>query len=866
MNPAERAHAARELVARAREIHAAERPAWLRSRCAADPELALEVERLMKGAEGAAWDGATTRGTMGSDDGRETAATAENVHKTAFGGLSVDGGKVSGRFGNYEVVGLIGRGGMGMVVRARQIRPQRDVALKLMFDLSGSESFRSRFLREVEFLGRLEHPGIARIYDAGIHGATPYFAMELIEGETLLRYVARRNPSTEARLRLFAEVCDAVHYAHTKSLIHRDLKPGNILVFDPPGGGPPRAKVLDFGVARATDADLQTATMLTEVGQLVGTVPYMSPEQTSGDPAALDTRSDVYSLGVVLYELLTGKLPYAIDDKPLGEMVRVIQQEDATRLSTAGQRFRGDLETIVGKALEKDKERRYQSAAALGDDIRRFLKSEPIAARPASTAYLIRKFTRRNKVLVGGVAATFVALVAGLTATLFALDAAVRARKDAETRADERDRVARFQSEMIRDVDTAKLGGDIVSEIEERASKAGLAEGERATLGRVMASLNRNDLAKKLLSDHVVRAAAGRVGSAFADQPRVASRLWASLGESGFALGDFVEAERWLRRAIDMGSASASLEARELFATQQVLGRLLLLDGRYAEAEEVLSRALAGRKRLLGDRHEDTADTMASLGEAVARQGRLDDGIGLLRPALEAIRAAHGSESPRAVPAALTLAGTYMQAGQFNSAKDVLYSFPRLIERGPKADEPESRNFASYLAGLDLELAGDAAKGSSERERLAAEAERLCRALLALDLASLHSEHIAVLSTRSQIAYAMELQGKGVQAAGEYRAVLSSLRNAGADAAPVLMSTLEGLANLLLTDLSQPGEAVPLLEELVAIGRNPATASATTAEQLADWETALREARKQAGIPEPAPAAPESPASGPARP
>ncbi len=261
-------------------------------------------------------------------------------------------------------------------------------------------------------LAQLEHPGIARIYEAGTsdrgQGGQPFFAMELVRGRQLLDYARGEELPTRARLELVARVCDALHHAHQKSVIHRDLKPANIVVDD--SGAP---KVLDFGVARASDADIQTVTLHTDMGQLVGTVPYMSPEQAAGDPARIDIRSDVYSIGVIAYELLTGRLPYEVQGKMIHEAVRAIREHEPSRMSSIDRSLRGDVETIVAKALAKEPQRRYQSAAELAADIRRFLADEPVVARPSSSFYQLRKFARRNKALVGGIAATLIVSIAG---------------------------------------------------------------------------------------------------------------------------------------------------------------------------------------------------------------------------------------------------------------------------------------------------------------------------------------------------------------------------------------------------------------------------------------------------------------------
>jgi serine/threonine protein kinase len=303
---------------------------------------------------------------------------------------------------------------MGAVYEAEQENPRRTVALKLINQgLVGPEQLR-RFEQESQALGRLQHAGIAQIYEAGTaesgYGPQPYFAMEFIRGETLGEYADKHRLSTGERLEMMARICDAVHHAHQRGLIHRDLKPDNILVDE---AGQP--KVLDFGLARMTNGDTQAA--LSSVGQLLGTLPYMSPEQALADPLEVDTRSDVYALGVILYELLSSRLPYTLSKK-MHEALQAIREQDPARLSSIKREYRGDIETIVAKALEKDKTRRYASAAELAADIRRHLRDEPILARPPSAVYQLEKFARRHKALVGGTAVFMVLVVSVVTATL----------------------------------------------------------------------------------------------------------------------------------------------------------------------------------------------------------------------------------------------------------------------------------------------------------------------------------------------------------------------------------------------------------------------------------------------------------------
>ncbi len=323
------------------------------------------------------------------------------------------------RIGPFRILGRLGHGGMGVVYEAERERPRQTVALKLIKPGYAGEWRLKRFRLEQEILARLQHPGIARIYHADVidtgQGPQPYFAMELVRGVPVTEFADQQKLGEPERLELIARVADAVQYAHANGVIHRDLKPANILVDD---SGQP--KVLDFGVARTTDSDLYGVTLQTNAGDIVGTLPYMSPEQAGGDPTQLDNRSDVYSLGVIAYELLAGHRPYELP-RSLPEALRIIREADPPTLSTATaadgrplRHLRGDVETIVEQALIKDRGKRYATAADFAGDIRRWLRHEPIMARRPTVWYQLGKFARRNRALVGGVAATMLALTAGL--------------------------------------------------------------------------------------------------------------------------------------------------------------------------------------------------------------------------------------------------------------------------------------------------------------------------------------------------------------------------------------------------------------------------------------------------------------------
>ena len=372
-------------------------------------------------------------GDQSSSDGSISDSRAPGevgTGSTFFMKGSAGSGAVGGipRFiGHYHIKRLIGHGGMGAVYEAVQEQPRRVVALKVMRTGAASRSAFRRFAYESQLLARLRHPYIAQVFEAGTHiengVRVPFFAMEYVAGATYLtEYAERKDLTTDQRIELFIKVCDAVHHGHQKGIVHRDLKPQNILV-DTDG----RPKVIDFGVARATDSDMAVTTQQTDVGSLVGTLQYMSPEQVAADPHDIDTRSDVYALGVVLYELACRKLPYDCSKCGIPEAVRMVREQPPARPTSVSAFVKRDLEVILLKALEKDRDRRYRSAADFADDLRRYLSAEPVSARPASIAYQLKLFAKRNRTAVVAAGIVFAALIAATTISTWM---ALSARKD----------------------------------------------------------------------------------------------------------------------------------------------------------------------------------------------------------------------------------------------------------------------------------------------------------------------------------------------------------------------------------------------------------------------------------------------------
>src|SRR5262245_40646211 len=436
-----------ELFGRAIDLDPAWVSTFLDEQCGGDADLRAAVEELLR------------------LDGR--AEATESLLRSPVAGSRGDAPAPAAApsIARYRLVRVLGEGGMGTVYEAEQDSPRRTVALKVIRAGLASDFLLTRFAREAHILGLLQHPGIAHVYDAGVaQSGHPYFAMELIAGVPLDQYAHQHGLDARGRLELLARVCDAVQHAHERGVIHRDLKPGNILV---EASGQPR--VLDFGVARAADAGL-TAGGRTEAGQLLGTLSYMSPEQASGDPSALDPRGDVYALGVILYELLAHRLPYGLDGLPLPEAARVICEQEPARLGLLDGRLRGEVETIAAKALAKEPARRYPSAAELAADIRRHLGDEPIRARPPSALYQLGKFVRRHTALVTTTVAFLAVLVVGGGVTAWQ---AVRLAQAERDQAVKQGQVERDQARRSRDVQDALVKAAALREQARKADEEG---------------------------------------------------------------------------------------------------------------------------------------------------------------------------------------------------------------------------------------------------------------------------------------------------------------------------------------------------------------------------------------------------------
>ena len=655
--------------------------------------------------------------------------------------------------GHYRIVRLLGEGGMGAVYEAEQEQPRRSVALKVLKPGFCTEEALRRLEREAQALGRLQHPGIAQIYEAGTadtgFGQQPYFAMELIRGQSLMVYAEEHKLSTRQRLDLMTHICEAVHHAHQRGLIHRDLKPGNILV-DPSG----EPKILDFGVARMTGNE-DDATRQTSTGQIIGTLSYMSPEQVLADPLELDTRSDVYSLGVILYELLSGRLPYVVSHRKLPEALRTIREDDPTSLSSLNRTYRGDIETIVGKALEKNKTLRYASAAELAADIRRYLDNVPIGARPPSTTYQLRKFAQRHRIAVGVASGLVLLLVA------FAAVQAVQLRRIAA----ERDRANREAA--IAQAVTDFLQNDLLAQAG-ASTQAGPNTKPDPHL-EVRTALDR---------------AASRIAGKFQKQPLVEAAIRHTIGITYTDLGLFGEAQKQEERALALRRQILGDGQPATWESMDRLAILYRLEGKYAQAEPLRKKLLEEQRRALGESDPDTFDAMTNLAVLYRYEGKPALAEPLYIQAIQGLRRLKGPENRQTVATVANLAQVYDDEAKYAEAERLYGQAIDAARRAVGEEHPTTLIIMGNLAHV------------YDEEGKFDQAEPLQRKVLEVNTRVLGAEHPDTLIDLGNLARLYRDQGRYAEADALFARVLKTqLRVVGEDS-PVTLITMSLLGSV----------------------------------------------------------------------
>lgn len=840
---------AKSIIDQAIDLDAHDRTAFLNRACAGDLELARRVESLLAAME--------------KDDAFLHQPTL-NLMSVSHQAVALE--RPGDHIGPYTLVELIGEGGFGSVYLAEQSSPvRRQVALKIIKLGMDTRQVIARFEAERQALAMMEHPNIARVLDAGATDTgRPYFVMELVRGEHVTDYCDRQQLSIPERLALFCSVCGAVQHAHQKGIIHRDLKPSNVLVTTVDGRSIP--KVIDFGIAKATTGRLSDVTLNTEIHQLMGTPDYMSPEQAESSGADIDTRSDIYSMGVLLFELLTGHAPFdrqRLRSAPYAELQRILREEEppcpSVRLATpasSGQfRFttpagaagesqgssvikvaqrrrtepipltraiRGDLDWIVLKCLEKDRSRRYETASALAEDIWRHLNNQPVLATPPSALYRLRKFVRRNRglVMAGGIATAALFVSAGVSFSYGLSEAqqrmvAERARRRAEKaegqateRANELEQVARFQQEQLSGMDAMSMGMGL---------RADLLETVRTTA------------VHSKLSPEQVEARVHEL------EKLVAGSDFTGMALEALERNFFVPA----LDAIDKQFADQPLVRARLL---QTLASTLYQVGLLAPAIQPQKDALEIRRRLLGDDHVDTLISINHMGTLLRDQGKLSEAEAYYREALEKCRSVLGDEHEETIASISNMGNLLMQQDKLAEAEPLLRDALEKHRRVLGDEHPHTLITISSLGGL-LRAQGRLSEAEpyyhealEKRRRVLgeehldtiksinnmgfffgvqgklAEAEPFHREALEKCQRTLGDEHPETLNALNNMGAVLKRQGKLSESEPYFRKSLEIRRRMLSEEHPATLTSMNNLAMLLVAQ-GKPGEAEPLCRE-----------------------------------------------------
>ena len=723
--------------------------------------------------------------------------------------------------GRYRLLQKIGEGGMGEVWLAEQKEPvRRRVALKLIKAGMNSREVAARFESERQALALMDHPAIAKVLDAGAtpEGA-PYFVMEYVAGVPITTYCDNHRLGTRDRLELFMHVCEGVQHAHQKAIIHRDLKPSNILVTEVDGH--PAPKIIDFGVAKALTQKLTADTMFTRVGAMIGTPEYMSPEQALSSGEDIDTRTDVYSLGIILYELLAGAPPIELRKVAFEEFLRRLREDDAPKPSTRirtqnpatstevarkrqtepqtlARQMRGDLDAIALKALEKDRARRYGSPSDFAADINRYLKNEAVLAVPPSAGYRAGKFARRYR---GALVTAGAFVLVLIVATVVSVRQSLRANREAAS------------AQAVTDF----LQNDVLAQAS-AATQAGPSTKPNPHL-EVRTALDR---------------AAQHIAGKFDRQPEVEASIRHTIGETYMDLGLYPEARKQLEGALDLRRRLLGPENPKTLKTMSRLGKIARVQGKDAEAETLLGQALKVERRVLGPDHPDTLYSMSNLGVVYFDEEKYAQAEALLSQTVETQSRVLGPDNPDTLKSAGSLAGAYYLERKYGQAEALLSQTLETQRRVLGPDHPDTLRTIGNLAM------------ACYSEGKYAQAEALFSQALEIKRRVLGPEHPSMLLSMFNLADVYYFQGKYAQAEALFsQAVETERRVLG----PEHFETLRAMTGLATTYSAQGkyAQAEALFGETLKIfDRLPGAESLEKLETLANFASMYQQQGKYA--------------------
>jgi serine/threonine protein kinase len=828
----ERSNQAKSIFLAAIDEHAPEEwPALLEQACPGDAQLRAEVERLLR-----------AQAAIGSFHEAPRLA----VPATADERVSERPGTI---IGQYKLLEQIGEGGFGIVFMAEQQEPiRRKVALKLLKPGMDTKQVIARFESERQALALMDHPNIARVLDAGAtDSGRPYFVMELVRGVSITEFCDKNHLAPEARLKLFLDVCHAIQHAHHKGVIHRDIKPTNVLVTL--HDGVPVVKVIDFGIAKAMVQKLTEQTLFTAYGQMIGTPAYMSPEQAEMSGLDIDTRSDVYALGVLLYELLTGTTP--LEDRRLreagyAELQRLIREEEpprpSMRLSSRGdsatalagkrgldvrrlaQLLAGDLDWAVMKALEKDRTRRYDTPRNFAEDIERYLRREPIVARPPSTVYKVKKFAQRHQAAVLTASALAAALLGGAAVATWQAVVATRAKQDALAAAGAEKEAKELAQAREAEAKTA------LDFLENRVFAAARPKGQPGGLGRAVTL------------HQAVEAALPFVEKSFANQPLVEARLRMTLGESFWYLGEAKKAAEQCQRSRTLYTEHLGPDHPDTLRSMHCLARSYAALGQFAEALELREETLARRKATLGPDHPDTLRSMHCLACSYADLGRRADALALREETLALMKTTLGPDHPDTLRSMYNLAISYAVLGRQAEALALREETLALMKATLGPDHPDTLRGMNGLACSYAALSRHADAVKLYEETLAlqkamlgpdhpdtfqtmynlaisyaalgrhSDALELREETLALHKARLGPEHPRTLMSMNNVASSYAAVGRYADALKLYEETLALQKARLGPDHPDTLSSMSGVAQTLVK-LNRGAEALPVIDE-----------------------------------------------------